>query len=188
MPCPWDSPGKNTGVGCHALLQGIFPTQGSNPGLMSPALVGEFFTTSATWETLFSICVCVHMHVCVFAPTSLFVSVCVNRFSRVQLFAWIMPVYSFLARFFFFLMWIVFSSLSWIYYNIVSVLGFPGGSVVTNTPTNAGDQGSIPGSERSTGEETGNPLQYSCLENPMDRGAWWATVHTIAKSQTSLSD
>ena len=47
--CPWDSPGKNTGDGCHALLQGIFPTQRSNP-LMSPALPGRFFTTSATWE------------------------------------------------------------------------------------------------------------------------------------------
>ena len=49
--CPWDSPGKNTGVGCHALLQGIFPTQGSNSHLLtSQALTGGFFTTSATWE------------------------------------------------------------------------------------------------------------------------------------------
>ena len=48
--CPWDSPGKNTGVGCHALLQGIFPTQGLNLCLTSPALAGEFFTTCATWE------------------------------------------------------------------------------------------------------------------------------------------
>ena len=50
LPSPWDSPGKNTGVGCHALLQGIFPTQGSNPCLMSPTLIGKFFTTSTTWE------------------------------------------------------------------------------------------------------------------------------------------
>ena len=49
---------------------------------------------------------------------------------------------------------------------------------------NAGDLGSIPGSERSPGEGNGNPLQYSCLENPMDRGAWKATVHGITKSQT----
>ena len=48
--CPWNSPGKNTGVGCHVLLQGIFLTQGLNPHLMSTALIGEFFTTSATWE------------------------------------------------------------------------------------------------------------------------------------------
>ena len=51
--CPWDSPGKNAGVYCHALVQGIFLTQGSNPGLsLSPALAGRFFTTSATWEAL----------------------------------------------------------------------------------------------------------------------------------------
>ena len=51
-----------------------------------------------------------------------------------------------------------------------------------------GDLGSIPGSGRSPGEGNGNPVQYSCLENPMDRGAWWATVHGVAKSQTRLSD
>ena len=50
LVCPWDSTGKNTGVGCQALLQGIFPTQGLNPCLTSPALAGGFFTTSATWE------------------------------------------------------------------------------------------------------------------------------------------
>ena len=51
----------------------------------------------------------------------------------------------------------------------------------------AGDPGSIPGSGGSSGEGNGNPLQYSCLENSMDRGAWWATVHGVAKSQTRLS-
>ena len=50
------------------------------------------------------------------------------------------------------------------------------------------DLGSIPGSGRSPGEGNGNPLQYSCLENPMDGGAWWATVHGVAKSRTQLSD
>ena len=53
---------------------------------------------------------------------------------------------------------------------------------------NAGDLGSIPGSGRSPGEGNGNPLQYSCLENPMDRRAWWATVHGVTKSWTCLSD
>ena len=61
---------------------------------------------------------------------------------------------------------------------------FPGGSVVKNPPANAGDVGSIPASGRSSGEGNGNPLQYSCMENPMDRGAWLATVHRVAKSQT----
>ena len=63
-------------------------------------------------------------------------------------------------------------------------LGFPGGSAAKNPPANAGDKGSIPESGRSPGEGNGNPLQYSCLRNPMDRGDWWATVHRVAKSAT----
>ena len=62
--------------------------------------------------------------------------------------------------------------------------------VVKNLPANVGDtrdMGLIPGSERSPGGGNGTPLQYSCLENPMDRGAWWATVHGVIKSQTRLS-
>ena len=66
--------------------------------------------------------------------------------------------------------------------------GFPGGSDGKESAYNAGDPGSIPGSGRSPGEGNGNPLQYSCLENPMDRGAWWATVHGVAKNRTRLSD
>ena len=61
--CPWDSPCKNTGVGCHALLQGIFLTQGSNLHLLtSPALAGRFFTTSATWEVPPTLCKNTHTH------------------------------------------------------------------------------------------------------------------------------
>ena len=67
-----------------------------------------------------------------------------------------------------------------------SVWVFPGDSVVRNPPVNAGDAGLIPESGRSPGGGYGNSLQYSCLENPMDRGAWWATVHGAAKSQTWL--
>ena len=72
---------------------------------------------------------------------------------------------------------------------LVSVArGFPGCSVVKNLPSNAGDSedavdgGSIPRSGRSPGEGNGNPLQYSCLENSMDRGAWWTTVYGLSKS------
>ena len=65
--------------------------------------------------------------------------------------------------------------------------GFPGSSGVKNPPANAGDVGSIPGSGRTPAEENGNPLQYSCLKNPMNRGAWRATVHSVTKSQTRLS-
>ena len=65
--------------------------------------------------------------------------------------------------------------------------GFQGAVIVKNPPAKAGDirdVASIPGSGRSPGEGNGNPLQYSCLENPMDRGAWWATVYRVAKKQT----
>ena len=68
-------------------------------------------------------------------------------------------------------------------YTITMYLGFPGGSVVKNPPTNAGDAGSIPGLKRAPRVGRGNPLQYSCLKNPMDRGAWRATVHAVSKSQ-----
>ena len=63
--------------------------------------------------------------------------------------------------------------------------------VVKNPPANAGDvrdTGSIPGLGRYPGGGHGNPLQYSCLENPMDRGAWWATVHGVTKSLTQLKN
>ena len=62
--------------------------------------------------------------------------------------------------------------------------GFLGGSVVKNLPANAGDAGSIPGMGKSPGEGNGNPLQYSCLGNSVNRGAWRAIVHGVAKSQT----
>ena len=60
--------------------------------------------------------------------------------------------------------------------------------MVKNPPANAGDMGSIPGLGRSPEEGNGNPLQYSCLENPMDREFWQAIVHGVAKSRTWLSD
>ena len=74
----------------------------------------------------------------------------------------------------------------YIYIYINKKWGFPGSSAVKNPPANSEgtrDAVSIPGSGRSPGGGNGNPLQYSCLENPTDRGAWWATVHGVAKSQ-----
>ena len=81
----------------------------------------------------------------------------------------------------------------YILHQIISLLGmymgFPGGLVVENMSANAGDireASAIPGSRRSPGGRHGNSLQYSCLENPTDKGAWWATVHRVAKSRTQL--
>ena len=64
-------------------------------------------------------------------------------------------------------------------------MGFPGGSDCRETACNAGDLGLIPGSGRSSGEKNGNPFQYCCLENPMDRGAWQSTVHRVSESDTT---
>ena len=65
-------------------------------------------------------------------------------------------------------------------YDFYTHVGLLGGSVVENPPATSGDTGSIPGSGRSPGERNGNSLQYSCLGNPMDRGASWAAVHGVA--------
>ena len=75
------------------------------------------------------------------------------------------------------------------YENLVINLNsrFPGVSALNYLPVNVGDTGLIPGSGRPPGEGNGNPLQYCCLENPMDRGAWWGTVHGVTKSWTRLS-
>ena len=72
--------------------------------------------------------------------------------------------------------------------NVNAIRGFPDGSDGKESSCNAGDLGLIPGSGRPPGEENGNPPQYSFLENPMDRGAWWVTVHRVAENQTRLSD
>ena len=83
-----------------------------------------------------------------------------------------------------------FSLLFYILYLILisSIFYFPGGSDSKVSAYNVGDLGSIPGSERSSGEGNGNPLEYSCLENPMNGGAWYTTVHGVAKCRTRLSD
>ena len=65
-------------------------------------------------------------------------------------------------------------------------MGFPGASDDKESACNAGDLGSIPGLGTSAGGGHSNPLQYSCLENPMDRGAWWATIHEVAESDMTL--
>ena len=68
-----------------------------------------------------------------------------------------------------------------LYMLVIKNMGFLGSSVVKNLPANAEDMGLIPGLGRSPGKGNGNPLQYSCLGNPMDRGSWWARVYDIEK-------
>ena len=65
-------------------------------------------------------------------------------------------------------------------------MGFPGGSVGKESTCNVGDSGLIPGSGKPHGEGNGNPLQYSCLENPMDGGVWWATVYGVTKINSMI--
>ena len=133
---PWDFPGKSTGVDCHFLLQRIFPTQGSNPGLLHCR------------QTLY------HLSHQGSSKTPKMIAILFNRY---------------LLR---------------TYY----VLNFSGGSDGKASAYNEVDPGSILGSGRSPGEGNGNPLQDSCLENPMDGEAWQVTVHGVAKSRTQLSD
>ena len=134
--CPWDSPGKNTGVGCCCLLQGIFPTQGSNLGLLYGRQI--FYHLSHQGSPF-------------------------QAEGRANA-----------------------NVLGWNKFG--DVLAQAGGSDGKASAYSVGDWGSVPGLGRSPGEGNGNPLQYSCLENPMDRGAWQATVHGVAKSQTGLSN
>ena len=68
---------------------------------------------------------------------------------------------------------------------LIYIKGHLGGSAVKNLPANAGELGSIPGPGRSLGEGNDSSLQYSCLENPMDKGAWWAKVHGVTESDTT---
>ena len=156
-----DSPGKNTGVSCHSLLQGIFPTQRLNPSLLlwqvdslplshSMAFRERFLLIGWWWGNLesqskaFSFQPVWGLHACGQHT--------VNFFSLVG------------------------DSVS-----AKELKGF--GSVSKESACSAGDPGSIPGLGRSPGEGNGNTLQYLCLENLMDRKAWWAAVHGVAKSR-----
>ena len=108
-----------------------------------------------------------HLH---FLPASLFIS---NIFSRFHIYT---------------LIYYTSFSVFYLLHSVLTSPGFPGGSDGKASAYNAGDPGLIPGSGRSSGEVNGNPLQYSCLENPMDGGAWQAIIHGVTKSRTRLSN
>ena len=89
---------------------------------------------------------------------------------------------------FFVILFFKFSSGDWNSCQLQLFMGFPGGSDGKESTCSSGDLCSIPGSGRSPGEGNGNPLQYSCLENSMVSGAWWATIHGVAKNDGDMTD
>ena len=134
LPHPWDSPCKNTGVGCHFLLQ-CMKVKSESEVAQSCLTLRDPMDCSLPG----------------FSAHGIF---------QARVLEWAATAFSQVAQ------------------------------AVKNMPANAGDIRDavlIPGSGRSPGAGHGNPLQYSCLENPMNREAWWATVHTVAKSQTPLN-
>ena len=89
--------------------------------------------------------------------------------------------------------WYTLTTIMWRHFRFILIwtiqmAGFPSCPLDKESACNAGDPSSVSGLGRPPGEGNGNPLQYSCLDNPIDRGAWWATVHGVTKSQTQLSD
>ena len=154
---PLDSPGKNTGMGSHSILQGIFPIQGLNLGLphcrqiLYPykARVSKDLTTiQKDYKPVMS-------------GNPLLQNNCFIYFAHTYLY-YMLVISSLQQK--------GKSNSCFTYYTYIE--GFPGGSDSKESCCNSGDQGSIPRSGRSPGEGNGYPLQYSCLENSMDRGAW----------------
>ena len=121
---------------------------------------------------------CANIQVCV--PCSLFK----KKYSYQSKGSKNLILVTYLKNHFFFLWSIYLTSVTLYWENFTSCIGSSDGK---ESACNIGDPGSIPGLERSPGERNGYTLQYSCLENPMDRGTWWATVHGVAKSWTQLS-
>ena len=175
--CAWNFPGKNTGVGCHFLLQEIFPTQGSALRLLQ--FQAGSLPLSHQGSPGFKLLVFALICYTAVANTYTFT---LKRCCEEEAVALendnSCP-------------WLCADCLAACWGLVGSVSRASGGSVGKDSawnPGDRGDAGSIPGWGRSCGGGNGNPFQYSCQKNPMDRGAWWTTVHGAAKSGTRLSE
>ena len=149
--------------------------------LWGPHLANGLDFTTSSWESTSSqasvhISPLTSVHLRIYFSYILFFKICFNFFPS----------------FFIFTTFLIFKCClkiyAYFYDSLFRMKGFPGGSDVKETACSAGDPGWIPGLRRSPGEENGYPLQYSCPEHPMDRGASRATVRGVAKSETQLSD
>ena len=165
---PWNSLGHNTRESSLSLFQGILPTQGSNSGLPHCRQMLYRLSHKGSWSCSPLMTQQSWRNVSTYGHGLSYKSVhwsTVRNVKNLETKLSICPVTHKL--------WILSSYRD---------------SEVKASACNMGDLGSIPGSGRSPGEGNGNPLQYSCLENPMDKEAWWATVHGVAKSRTQLSE
>ena len=147
LPCPWDSPGKNTGVGCHFLLQCMKVKSEREVAQSCPTLSDPMDCSLPGFS--------------------------IHGIFQARVLEWGAIAFSRMIHY---------SCTNWELF--LRLLGFPGGSVVKNTPANTGDTGLIPGLGRSPGEGNGTLILDSCLGNPMDRGAWRLQSLQLQKSQT----
>ena len=192
--CSWDSPGKNTGVGCYFLLQCMHACMLSHFSrvrlcatlwtVAHQAPLCTEFSRQEYWrglpfpspKSIVTCCCSIIIHfICCFLYFSFIFHVQLENkvvvakdLPQINNFYFLFPSFSFL----------LFSTEVDIR---IGTESFPGDSVVKNLPANAGEASLIPGSGRFSGEGNGNPLQYSYLGSPMERGAWLATVHGVKK-------
>ena len=188
LRCPWDSPGKNTGVGCHFLLQCVKVKSESE--VAQSCLTRDTMDCSLLGSSVHGIC---QARVLEWVATSMSYPTPREHLSKTPASrgtplnvtgqpgregSWRRMDTSISLR------CSPETIRAWlICYPPIQKQASLVTQMVKNLACSAGDLGSIPGSGRSPGEGNGNPLQYSCLENPTDRGAWWATAHGVAKSQ-----
>ena len=174
---PWDSPGKSTGMGCHVLLQWIFLTQGLNLYLL--CLLHQhvgYLPLAPPGKPRFHIYSSYYLHCSISSTHHHLTSEPVLTPHRYSPHASSTP-------------YVLSTASRAVFYLTIFKSGLPCWlRWWKESACNTGDPGSIPGSGNSRGEGNNNPLQYSCLENSMHRGAWQVTVHGVAKNWTWLSD